>query len=330
MQGERGNGGAVEGRAGVQGVIAQRVESAAMKLVAAGLGHHLDLHAAGGAALGGVDRRADAKLGDRVERDVEPRLRFLRLLLHAVVVDAVEGIVRVVDGVTVEADVALRAVAVIHRARGQQHQAGPVAAADRNFLDLLRFDQSADFGRRPVERFKRGRYFHRLGDGTDLQTSIDGARLADGQLDILELSGLEAIPRDGDGVRSHRQARHLVGTRRTGCGLAAETGGGRHRGDPGAWEHSFGWVRDGTVHRRVVDLRCQRQSLPNQEKERKEVFHTFKNSSAKTNAGSDSRVSWLGYLSRARGAGFPRCVIDVRGNRARLAQFKSVGDGAVN
>jgi hypothetical protein len=31
-----------------------------------------------------------------------------------------------------------------------------------------------------------------------LQTGIDGARLADGQFDVLELRGLEAIPRDGD------------------------------------------------------------------------------------------------------------------------------------
>src|ERR1022692_586987 len=85
MQGKRGDGGAVKGRAGVESIIAQRVERASMKVVSAGRGHHLDLHAAGGAALGGVDRGADAKLGNGVECDVEPRLRRLRLLLHAVV-----------------------------------------------------------------------------------------------------------------------------------------------------------------------------------------------------------------------------------------------------
>ena len=160
MQGEGGDRSAVEGRTGIQGVIAQGVEGTSVKLIGAGFGYYLDLDAAGGTAFRGIDRGAHAKLGDGIERDVEARFGLLGLLLHTVVINAVEGVIGVVDGVAVEADIALRAVAVVDRARSQHHQAGPVASADRNFLDLLRLNQTADFGRGSVERFQRGGDIH--------------------------------------------------------------------------------------------------------------------------------------------------------------------------
>jgi hypothetical protein len=116
MQSKRGNGRAVKWRPGVQRIVAQRIERAAVKIVGAGLGDHLHLDASGRSALRRVDRGAHAELGDRIERDVEARLGLLRLLLHAVVVDAVERVVGIVDRVAVEADAALRAVAVVDRA----------------------------------------------------------------------------------------------------------------------------------------------------------------------------------------------------------------------
>ena len=92
-------------------------------------------------AFGGVVRGADAELGDGVQRDVEARIGLLRLLLHAAGVDAVESEVAVVERVADESDAALRAVTVIDGSRREQHQAGPVAAADGNLLDLRRLDR---------------------------------------------------------------------------------------------------------------------------------------------------------------------------------------------
>ena len=100
----------------------------------------MNLHSAGSPAFRGVNGRTHTKLGDRIQRDIETRLGLLRLLLHAVVVDAVERIVGVVDGMAVEADVPLRTVAVIHSARREHHEAGPITAAYRDLLDLLRLD----------------------------------------------------------------------------------------------------------------------------------------------------------------------------------------------
>src|SRR5947207_1786677 len=111
-----------------------------MELVRAGFGYHVDLRAAGGAGFGCVVRSADPKLRDGIERNIEPRIGLLGLLLHAAGINAVEREVAVVEGVAGKADAALRAIAVINGSGGEQAQAGPVAAADRNFLDLLGFD----------------------------------------------------------------------------------------------------------------------------------------------------------------------------------------------
>ena len=75
-----------------------------MELVGSGLRDDIDLRAAGGAALGGVDARGDAEFGDRIERDVQAGLGLLRLFLDAAGVDAVEREVAVVERVAVEAN----------------------------------------------------------------------------------------------------------------------------------------------------------------------------------------------------------------------------------
>ncbi len=111
VQAEGRQGGAVERRARIQLVVAHVVERAAVVFVGSGLGNHADLRAAGGSGLGGVVRSADAKFGDGVERDVQPRVRLLRLFLHAAGIDAVEHEVAVVERVAVELDGALPAVA---------------------------------------------------------------------------------------------------------------------------------------------------------------------------------------------------------------------------
>ncbi len=198
VQRKRRNRCAVERGAGIESVVAERVERAAVILVRASLRDHVDLGAARRAALGGIDRRTDAKLGDGVECDVQPGLGLLGLLLNAVVVDAVEGVVGVIDGMPVEADTALGAVAVVDGPGSEQHQAGPVPSADGKLFDLLRFNQPADLGRGPVHRFQGRRNLDGLGKRADFQPGIDRPRLADGEIHALELGGFESLFREGD------------------------------------------------------------------------------------------------------------------------------------
>ena len=254
VQGERRNGRTVKGRPGIQRVVTQRVERAAVKLIGSGFGNHLHLHAARGTAFRAVHRGADAELGDRIERDVQSRFGLLRLFLHAIVIDAVKRIVRVVDGVAVKADIALRAVAVIHRARRQHHEAGPVSATHGNFLDLLGFDQAAHFRRTPVQGLQRRRDFHPLRNRAHHQVRVDGARLSHSQFDILKLGGLKAVPRDRDGVGADRHPGNLVRAGGAGGGLAAEAGRAGYRDHAGTLNHGLGGIRDGTVQRSVIYL----------------------------------------------------------------------------
>jgi hypothetical protein len=71
VQRERRQRRTVERRPGIELIIAQRVEGSAMILVGARLGNDVDLRTASGSAVGRVVRRADTKLLDRIECDVE-------------------------------------------------------------------------------------------------------------------------------------------------------------------------------------------------------------------------------------------------------------------
>src|SRR6202041_3745074 len=97
----------VERATRIQRVIADGIEDAAMISVRAGLRDYVDLRAARGAALRSVIGRADPKFGDGVERDVQPGIGLLRLLLDAAGIDAVESKVAVIQGMAAEADAAL-------------------------------------------------------------------------------------------------------------------------------------------------------------------------------------------------------------------------------
>src|SRR6266478_3199527 len=111
-----------------------------MKLVRAGFGYDVDLRSTCGSARGRVVRCADAEFLDRVECDIEPGIGFLRLFLDSAGVHAIEGEVAVVKRVAGESDRPLRAISIIDGTWSEQHQAGPIAAADRDFLDLGRIN----------------------------------------------------------------------------------------------------------------------------------------------------------------------------------------------
>ena len=153
-----------------------------MECVRAGFGNHGDLRAAGGATLSRIVGGAHAELGNGIQRDVEPGFGLLGLLLNAGIVDAVEGVIGVVDGVAVEADVPLRTVARVDGAWRQQHQAGPIAAADWNLFNLLLLDQATDFGRSSsIDGFHSGSHLNGLRCEADLQPRIDCSGLSHGQ-----------------------------------------------------------------------------------------------------------------------------------------------------
>ena len=224
MQGERRQSRTVERRAGIQRVVADRVEQAAVIIVGAALGNDVDLRAARGARLRRVVGGADAELVDRVQRDVEAGIGLLGLFLHAGGVDAVEGEVVVVERMSGEADVALRAVSIVDRARRQNHQAGPVAAADRDLLDLRRFNHAAHLRVGAIQHLGRRRDFHRLRSAPDLQARVDGPGLPVPHDDLVHRRGLEAGLGDGDRVGSHGEGVDFIETSLAGHGGAVQSG----------------------------------------------------------------------------------------------------------
>jgi len=127
----------VEWRARIQRVVAKELEGCTVKNVRAGLRDGVHLRAAGRAAFGRVHGRLHSKLRDRFERNVQARIGLLTLLLDAGRIDAVEGEVVVVASPSDESDVALAAAAGIDGARGERLERGPVAAVDRNVVELL-------------------------------------------------------------------------------------------------------------------------------------------------------------------------------------------------
>jgi len=78
-----------------------------MKLVGTCFRDQVDLRATRRAAFGCVRGGTYAEFGDRLQRDVQVRIGFLRLLLDAAGVNAIEGIVFVIQRPAIESDVVL-------------------------------------------------------------------------------------------------------------------------------------------------------------------------------------------------------------------------------
>src|SRR5262249_53752884 len=73
--------GSIERRPRIECAVPQILEYAAMKLIAAGLGDDIDLSASSGTAFRSVDGGVYTELGDRFQRDLQSRFRFLWLFL---------------------------------------------------------------------------------------------------------------------------------------------------------------------------------------------------------------------------------------------------------
>src|SRR5262249_40127759 len=141
---------------------------------------HVNLRAAGRTSFSCIDVSANAKLGNRVERNVEARVGFLRLFLNAAGVDAIESEVTVIERVTREADCPLGAISIVNRAGHKQHQAGPVSPADGYAFDLILINQTAQLCGATIQRFKRWDYLYGSGDSSDFKSQIHCAGLSNG------------------------------------------------------------------------------------------------------------------------------------------------------
>src|SRR5258708_20084637 len=129
-----------------------------MEMVGGGVRYHVNLCTARGSGLSGVIGGAHTELGYGIQCDVEAGVGLLRLLLDTAGVHSIEREVAVIERMAGEADAALGAVAVVDGCRSEQHQAGPVASADRDLLDLGGLDDAAHLGVGAIHRFGGRRY----------------------------------------------------------------------------------------------------------------------------------------------------------------------------
>src|SRR5208337_812538 len=127
----------IEGRACIQYIVAQELESRTVKRVRPRLRYDADDGPGRSALIRGIDRGTDAELPDRFQRNGQAHAHLLALLLDARGIDPIVGIVAVVDASPDESQVPLAAGAEVDRARGERHQDGPVAPVKGDVLHLM-------------------------------------------------------------------------------------------------------------------------------------------------------------------------------------------------
>src|SRR6266567_3916780 len=121
----------------VEYVVAQELESRAMRRVRSGFCNDADLGPGRPALIRGILRRSHAKFPYRVQRNGQPHSRLLVLLLDASGIEAIEGVVVVVRASPDESNVPLAAAAEVDSARSEQGEGGPVATVQRDVLHLF-------------------------------------------------------------------------------------------------------------------------------------------------------------------------------------------------
>ena len=200
-------------RVGRQPLQALEVEEAAVKIVRARLGDHVD-DAAGGAAEFRVGpTRHDLKLLHRLQRDVDRRALTAELLAEepVVVVAAIEADVVVHASLAVEGDlVAVRSLDDAH-AGSEGEEILELAAEDRCRADGRFVERVAHLRSGHIDE-RGAAHRDRLCGARDLQHGIDGDRLTDREDDVLLHVSRETRQTDRHDIR----ARAGVGERRSG------------------------------------------------------------------------------------------------------------------
>ena len=134
---EAGNGVDIEGPPRVEYVVAQELESRAMKRVRSRFCNDADLGPSRPALIRGIERGSHSKFRDRVHRNGQAHSRLLVLLLDASGIEPIEGVIVVVRASPDESNVPLAAAAEVDSARGEQGEGGPVAPVQRDVLYLF-------------------------------------------------------------------------------------------------------------------------------------------------------------------------------------------------
>jgi hypothetical protein len=142
--------------------------------------------------------------------------------------------------VAIEADVTLRAIAVVHGPRRQHHQSAEFKDVELAVGQPRTIDARLQVGS--------------AAESVEVKATLKTLNRTSAEVGgLIEAEQIKEIPVSGTG----------------GC-FAAKTRSGRHRGNPGSLYHRRGGIRNRAVQRDIVDLRCQRQS---EEKESYETFH---------------------------------------------------------
>src|SRR5205814_10669773 len=100
----------IKGRARIHRTIAQELISGAVQPIGPALRYGAHLCAARSTAFGGVHGRIHTKLGDRFQRNIQPCVPLLALLLDAGSVYSIKGEIVVVAAPPHEADALLPAI----------------------------------------------------------------------------------------------------------------------------------------------------------------------------------------------------------------------------
>ena len=172
--------------AGIEDVIAQKIEQAAMRSVRAGLRGYVHLAAGGASVFCGKEHGVDTELFDGVGRDRNPDEGLLCLIDDVSRVYTVVGKVVVIQPTACKANTALIASACIDGPGNQCRQSRPVAAVQWKVPHLLGLGAAALHVARFVELGSAALDIDLLGHVSHAEREVELACVTNRLRDVLE------------------------------------------------------------------------------------------------------------------------------------------------